>query len=163
MTSSSHSPGSLFYWCLRNTAMPWERAIHLSFLQRNYTWSPYLSGWGKCRGWDTVLLLSPPIFIVFYVALSTNRREVAQAGRRQKDSKRCGCRKWGRGWEKRDILNSKVHRGKHFDSVSKRYYANDLIRPDKNDLRRKSSESREGGTQAYLIWLHFADPVFITN
>ena len=67
-----------------------------------------------------VLLLSPPIFIVFYVALSTNRREVAQAGSRQKDSKRCGCRKWGRGWEKRDILNSKVHRGKHFDSVSKR-------------------------------------------
>jgi len=49
-------------------------------------------------------VLSPPIFIVFYVALSTKRREVAQAGSH-------GCRKWGRGWEKRDILNFKVHRG----------------------------------------------------
>ena len=71
--------GGLFYWCLRNRAMPWQRAIHLSFLERNSTWSPYLSRWGKCRGWDTVLLLedwvlSPPVFTALYVALSTEER-----------------------------------------------------------------------------------------
>ena len=65
--------------------------------------------------------------------------------------------------EKRHLKFQGSQRKHYFDSISKRYYANYLIRPDKNDLQRKGLESREGRTQAYLILLHFADTVFITS